>query len=54
MDDWLISNPDIRAIRVAASDLNGQPRGKRVPVRFADKVIEDGTRFPLSVMNLDI
>ncbi|WP_339767897.1 glutamine synthetase family protein [uncultured Pseudosulfitobacter sp.] len=54
MDDWLKSNPDIRAIRVAASDLNGQPRGKRVPVRFADKVIEDGTRFPLSVMNLDI
>lgn len=54
MDDWLKSNPDIRAIRVAASDLNGQPRGKRVPVRFADKVIEDGTRFPMSVMNLDI
>jgi glutamine synthetase len=54
MDNWLKSNPDIRAIRVAASDLNGQPRGKRVPVRFADKVIEDGTRFPMSVMNLDI
>ncbi len=35
-------------------DLNGQARGKRMPARFADKVEEDGTRFPLSVLNLDI
>ncbi|MCA0870018.1 glutamine synthetase family protein [Seohaeicola saemankumensis] len=54
MKNWLRKNPQIHSIRVAASDLNGQPRGKRVPVRFADKVIEDGTRFPLSVLNLDI
>ena len=54
MHDWLKDNPEIRAIRVAASDLNGVPRGKRVPVRFADKVTTDGTRFPLSVLNLDI
>ncbi len=39
---------------MAAADLNGQPRGKRVPTRFADKVVEDGTRFPMSVLNLDI
>ena len=51
---WLRKNPQVRTIRVAASDLNGQPRGKRVPARFADKVVEDGTRFPLSVLNLDI
>ncbi|MDX2485184.1 MAG: glutamine synthetase family protein, partial [Pseudodonghicola sp.] len=31
-----------------------QPRGKRIPARFADKVVSEGTRFPLSVMNLDI
>ncbi|WP_299292406.1 glutamine synthetase family protein [uncultured Tateyamaria sp.] len=54
MHDWLIENPEIRAIRVAASDLNGVARGKRMPVRFADKVTETGTRFPLSVLNLDI
>ncbi|WP_116132231.1 glutamine synthetase family protein [Tropicimonas sp. IMCC34043] len=54
MKTWLRKNPHVRAIRVAAADLNGQPRGKRVPVRFADKLIEDGTRFPMSVLNLDI
>lgn len=52
--NYLRKNPQIRTIRAAASDLNGQPRGKRVPSRFADKVVEDGTRFPLSVLNLDI
>ncbi|MFD1508345.1 glutamine synthetase family protein [Lacimonas salitolerans] len=52
--DWLHANPQVRTIRVAASDLNGQPRGKRVPTRFAHKVVEDGTRFPLSALNLDI
>lgn len=51
---WLHENPDIRTIRVAASDLNGVARGKRIPSRFAQKIEEDGTRFPLSVLNLDI
>ncbi len=54
MHDWLKQNPEIRSIRVAASDLNGVARGKRMPVRFADKVTTDGTRFPMSVLNLDI
>lgn len=54
MKNWLRKHPEVRTIRVAAADLNGQPRGKRVPVRFADAVVEDGTRFPMSVLNLDI
>ncbi|WP_238366177.1 glutamine synthetase family protein [Mesobacterium pallidum] len=54
LQNWLRKNPQVRTIRVAAADLNGQPRGKRVPTRFADKIIRDGTRFPLSVLNLDI
>jgi len=54
MKNWLRKNPQVHTIRVAASDLNGQARGKRVPSRFADKVVEDGTRFPMSVLNLDI
>ena len=53
MKDWLRKHPDVRTIRVAAADLNGQARGKRVPARFADKVVKDGTRFPFSVLNLD-
>jgi len=51
---FLHEHPEVRTIRVAAADLNGQARGKRMPARFADKVAEVGTRFPLSVMNLDI
>ncbi len=54
MKNWLRKHPEVKTIRVAAADLNGQPRGKRVPTRFADKVVEDGTRFPLSALNLDI
>ena len=54
MRDWLRQNPNVRTIRVAAADLNGQPRGKRIPTRFADKITRDGTRFPFSVLNLDI
>ena len=54
MKDWLRKHPDVRTIRVAAADLNGQARGKRVPARFADSVVKNGTRFPFSVLNLDI
>ncbi len=54
MKDWLRKHPDVRTIRVAAADLNGQARGKRVPARYADKVVKDGTRFPFSVLSLDI
>ncbi|QFT62242.1 Gamma-glutamylputrescine synthetase PuuA [Roseivivax sp. THAF30] len=54
MKNFLRKNPNVRTIRVAACDLNGQPRGKRVPSRFADKIVENGTRFPVSVLNLDI
>ena len=54
MKDWLRKHPHVRTIRVAAADLNGQARGKRIPARFADKVVKDGTRFPFSVLNLDI
>ena len=54
MHDWLVDNPEIRAIRVAAADLNGVARGKRMPVGAAHKVARDGTRFPMSVLNLDI
>lgn len=54
MENWLKEHPEVRTIRVAAADLNGQARGKRVPARFADKVVFEGTRFPMSVLNLDI
>lgn len=52
--DWLQAHPEIRALHVGASDLNGIARGKRYPVRSAESLLRDGTRFPLSVLNLDI
>jgi glutamine synthetase len=52
--DWLSAHPDVKTIRVAAADLNGQARGKRIPARFADKILAEGTRFPFSVLSLDI
>ncbi len=51
---WLEDHPEIRTIRCGAVDLNGQARGKTMPARFATKLEQDGTRFPLSVLNLDI
>ncbi len=51
---WLDQHSEVRNIRCGAVDLNGQARGKRLPVRFARKVETEGTRFPLSVLNLDI
>ncbi|OUD09294.1 glutamine synthetase [Marivivens niveibacter] len=54
MSSWLDENTHIRSIRAGAADLNGQPRGKRVPVRFARKIEKDGMRFPQSALNLDI
>jgi glutamine synthetase len=54
LKDWLHAHPDVKTIRVAAADLNGQASGKRIPARFADKAVTDGTRFPFSVMNLDV
>ncbi|MEL6889659.1 MAG: glutamine synthetase, partial [Pseudomonadota bacterium] len=54
MQDWLTEHPEIRALRVAASDLNGVARGKRVPVASGAKALAGGIRFPRSVLNLDI
>ncbi len=54
MDDWLAQHPGIKSIRTVAADLNGQARGKRIARRFSDKLLSEGTRFPYSVLNLDI
>ena len=54
LQHWLRKHPEVRTIRVAAADLNGQARGKRIPSRFAEGVLRSGTRFPFSVLNLDI
>lgn len=45
---------DFATFRVAASDLNGQMRGKRLPARAAAKLDSGGVRMPLSALNVDI
>ncbi|WJS85739.1 glutamine synthetase family protein [Paracoccus sp. TOH] len=52
--DWLREHPEVKTIRIAAADLNGVARGKRIPARFADKLLSEGTKFPFSVLNMDI
>lgn len=45
---------DYPTIRVAACDLNGQMRGKRVPGSYAAKLDHGAVRMPLSALNLDV
>ena len=45
---------DFPTIRVAAVDLNGQLRGKRMPGSAGAKLDQGGARTPLSALNLDI
>ncbi|MEO0830325.1 MAG: glutamine synthetase, partial [Pseudomonadota bacterium] len=42
------------SIRIAVCDLNGQARGKRLPMSAMDKVMAGGVAMPLSVSNVDI
>ena len=44
----------LHAIRVAACDLNGQMRGKRMPPSYADKLTKGTVRMPLSALNVDL
>lgn len=52
--DWLASHPEIKSLRIAASDLNGLPRGKRIPASHANKAFSGDLRMPLSTLNVDI
>ncbi len=43
-----------QTIRVAACDLNGQMRGKRVPGPYGAKLGDSAMRMPLSALNVDL
>lgn len=51
---WLADHPEVAALRLAAVDLNGVARGKRMPAALADKALKGGLRMPLSTLNVDI
>ena len=44
----------LHTFRVAASDLNGQMRGKRVPPSYASKLDKGAVRMPFSALNVDL
>ena len=46
--------PPFETLRVAACDLNGQMRGKRVPGDYAAKLDKGTVRMPLSALNVDV
>ncbi|WP_350560883.1 glutamine synthetase family protein [Psychrobacter sp. CAL346-MNA-CIBAN-0220] len=45
---------DIEYVYIAASDINGLLRGKRIPSNQLDKVTNEGIRLPLSILGVDI
>lgn len=44
----------VRTLRIAACDLNGQMRGKWLPVAYTEKLEQGGARMPLSALNVDL
>ncbi|MEP1328957.1 glutamine synthetase family protein [Pseudophaeobacter sp.] len=45
---------NLKTIRIAACDVNGQMRGKRMPASMAAKLGDGSARMPLSTLNVDI
>ncbi len=50
----MTQNNNFATIRVAAADLNGVMRGKRVPASYAAKLDKGAVRLPFSALNVDI
>ncbi len=51
---WFESHPEVTNVQVAACDINGIWRGKRVPVEQIGKVLNGEMRMPISALALDI
>ncbi|OED49764.1 glutamine synthetase [Rhodobacteraceae bacterium (ex Bugula neritina AB1)] len=44
----------LKTIRIAACDMNGQMRGKRMPASLAGKLDSGAARMPVSALNVDL
>src|SRR5690242_13440916 len=53
LQDLLSRQPDIREIDALLIDINGIPRGKRLPVAEASRLFEAGMQIPQSVYLMD-
>ncbi len=54
IDNFIKQNPDILSIDVLIPTFSGHLRGKRIPVRDADKVSKGGVQLPSSIPLLDL
>lgn len=52
--DNAIPSKQIEYVYIAACDINGIMRGKRIPYNQMEKAKEDGVRLPLSILGVDI
>ena len=50
----MIDLEKVKSVRIAACDLNGQMRGKRLPGFEREKFKDGSIRMPLSALNVDI
>ena len=48
------ANSNVRHITIAAIDLNGIPRGKKIPVDQLERAFDGNMRMPLSTLGVDI
>ncbi len=54
IENFLKQNPDIISIDVLIPTFSGHLRGKRIPIRDADKIIKGGVQLPSSIPLLDL
>ncbi|GGA18613.1 glutamine synthetase family protein [Neptunicoccus cionae] len=51
---WIEQNPDVTSVQAGSYDLNGQLRGKRMPISSLEKVLDGSLRMPLSLAVVDV
>jgi glutamine synthetase len=53
-EKWLAAHRDVQFVQAGFFDLNGQLRGKRMPLANLAKVLDGGVRMPVSLAGVDI
>ncbi len=53
-EEWLAAHKDVQFVQAGFFDLNGQLRGKRMPLANLAKVLDGGVRMPMSLAGVDI
>lgn len=52
--DWCAAHPEVKTVQAGAYDLNGQLRGKRMPISNLGKVLDGKLRMPVSLAVVDV